>query len=136
MDTDANKALVRRFVAEVFEGLRPEAVDELVADDFMSHTLNSSGDSKASLRATTERMATLLEGVHFTVEDVIAEGDRVAVRLTAGATARGEFMGLPAAGKSYEVGEIHIFRISGGKFAEHWHQYDAAGIMRQLSGGD
>jgi len=63
---------------------------------------------------------------------MIAEGDRVAVRLTTGATQVGEFMGMPPSGKRYEIEEIHIFRLRGGKVVEHWHQFDQMGMMRQL----
>ncbi len=132
MDENANKALVRRFVEQVFEKLQPTAVDELVADDFISHTFPASDDGKAYLRQATERMAKALTDIRFVIEDIIAEGDRVAVRLTASATVVGEFEGMAAAGKSYEIGEVHIFRIRDGKIVEHWHQYDAAGMMRQL----
>jgi steroid delta-isomerase-like uncharacterized protein len=132
MDTEANKALVRRFVQQVFEELRPDAVDELVADDFVSHTYPANKDGKAYLREATERMAKALTNIRFVVDDMVAEEDRVAVRLTASATATGDFMGLPAAGKSYQIGEIHIFGLRDGKIVEHWHQYDAAGMMRQL----
>jgi steroid delta-isomerase-like uncharacterized protein len=134
MDTDANKAVVRRFVQEVFEKLRPDAVDELVADDFISHTFPATNDGKAYLRQATERMAKVLSDIRFVIEDMIGEGDRVAVRLTASATLVGEFEGMAAAGKSYEIGEIHIFRIRDGLIVEHWHQYDAAGMKRQLGG--
>jgi len=68
----------------------------------------------------------------FTVEDVIAEGGRVAVRVTAQATQVGPFMGLPPSGKSYSISEIHIFRVRDGKVTEHWHQYDQLGMMLQL----
>lgn len=135
MDIEANKQLVRHFVADVFQARRAEAVDELVADAFVSHTWGPAGSDKADrayLRQATERMAQALTDVSFDIEDVVAEADRVAVRLTASATAVGDFMGQPAAGRSYTIGEIHIFRIAGGKIVEHWHQYDAAGMMRQL----
>ncbi len=132
VDPEANKALVRRFVQEVFEELRPDAVDGLVADDFVSHTWPSTDDSRAYLRQATERMAKALTNIRFVIEDMVADGDRVAVRLTASATPAGDFMGLPAKGKTYTIGEIHIFRVRGGKIAEHWHQYDAAGMIRQL----
>ena len=58
----------------------------------------------------------------------------MAVRLTASARQVGELMGMPASGRSYEIEEIHIFRIRDGKIAEHWHQFDSAGMMKQLSG--
>lgn len=133
MNEEHNKALVRRFVQEVFEQLQVSAVDELVADDFVSHTWPSpTGDGKADLKAAQERVASALSDIAFSIDDVIAEGDRVAVRLTASATQTGEFMKLPPTGKRYTISEIHIFRVSNGQIAEHWHQLDAMGMMSQL----
>jgi steroid delta-isomerase-like uncharacterized protein len=132
MSTDANKGLVRRLVDEIFVQGRPEAVDELIAPDFVSHTWGINDDSRAQLKAVTERVHAGLRDVEFEIEDLVAEDDRVAVRLAARATVIGEFMGVRANGKRYEIGEIHIFRIRDGQVAEHWHQHDRLGMMQQL----
>jgi steroid delta-isomerase-like uncharacterized protein len=127
-----NKALVRRFIDEIFVAGRTEAVDELLADDFVGHTWPSTGDPKADLKAAIGRTSKGLSDPRFVVEDMIGEGDEVAVRLTAEATQTGELMGMPASGKRYSIGEIHIFRVRDGKVAEHWHQFDQMTMMRQL----
>ena len=132
MSTDENKRLVKRFVDEVFGQGRLDSIDELVAPDFVSHTFRFTDDGRTKLRAATERVHASLTDVDFAVEDLIAEEDRVAVLLTAGATVVDEFMGVPAAGKSYSIGEIHWFRIVDGRIVEHWHQHDALGLMKQL----
>jgi len=124
---------VRRFVDEIFVQGRPEAVDELLADDFVPHTWPFSGDGKADLKAAIERVSKGLSDPVFTIEDIIAEDDRVAVRLTAGARQTGVFMSMPPSDRSYSIGEIHIFRIHEGKVIEHWHQFDGMGMMRQLA---
>ena len=130
MTTDNNKALVRRFISEIFEQGRVESVDELCAEDFIGHTW---GDmDRDGLKLTTGRVAKTLADVHFTVEDEIAEGDRVAVRITASARQVGEIGGQPGTGRSYTIGEIHIFRFRDGKVIEHWHQYDQLGRAKQL----
>ena len=125
-----NKALVRRFITEIFEQGRPEAVDELCADDFIGHTWGNA--DKEGLKAAMARVAQGLADARFTIEDEIGEGDLVAVRLTASARHVGDFMGMPASGRSYEIGEIHIFRVRDGKVSEHWHQFDSASLMKQL----
>ena len=132
MSLDDNKALVRRFIDEIFVQGRTEAVDELLADDFVAHTWPSTGDPKADLKGAIARTSKALANPRFTVDDMIAEGDRVAVRLTAQATHVGEFMRMPPSGKTYSISEIHIFRVRGGKFIEHWHQFDQMGMMTQL----
>ena len=129
---DANKALVRRFIEEVFVQGRPESVEQLVTPHFVSHTWGMTEDGQAKLRATTERMRGALTDIAFDVEDMLAEGDRVAVRLTASGTPTGDFMGVPAAGKTYRIGEMHWFRLARGRIVEHWHQHDRLGMMQQL----
>jgi steroid delta-isomerase-like uncharacterized protein len=129
---DENKAIVRRFVDEIFVQGRRETIDELLADDFVPHTWPSTGHPKDDLKNATERAHGALTNPRFTIDDMIAEGDRVAVRLTTGATQTGSFMGMPPTGKSYEISEIHIFRLRDGKVIEHWHQFDQMGMMKQL----
>ena len=132
MSLDDNKALVRRFIDEIFVQGRSEAVDELLADDFVGHTWPSTGHPKDDLKAAIGRTSKALASPRFTIDDMIAEGDRVAVRLTAQATQVGEFMRMPPSGKTYSIGEIHIFRVNAGKVTEHWHQFDQMGMMTQL----
>jgi steroid delta-isomerase-like uncharacterized protein len=133
MTTNENKALVRRFISEIFEQGRVEAVDELCAEDFIGHTWGEI--DREGLKQTTGRVSKSLADVHFTVEDEIAEGDRVAVRVTASARQVGEIAGQPGTGRSYTIGEIHIFRFRDGKVTEHWHQYDQTGRTKQLGLG-
>ena len=131
MSTEQNKALVRRFITEVFEQGRDEAVDELCADDFIGHTWGEV--DRDGLKAAMDRVGKALADAHFAIDDMIAEDDRVAVRVTASARQVGEFMGLPATGRSYEIGEIHIFRLRDGKVTEHWHQYNPGALLKQLN---
>jgi steroid delta-isomerase-like uncharacterized protein len=132
LTTEANKSLVRQFIDEIFLQGRLDAVDELLIDDFTPHTWGNVEPGKESMKAAIERVSHGLSDAAMAIEDVIAEGDRVAVRLTSSAVQTGEFMGLPPSGKAYTIGEIHIFRVDDGKVAEHWHQADFMGMMRQL----
>ena len=131
-EIESNKETVRQFVKRVFVDLDPDAVDVLVADDFVSHSWPSKGNAKESLKAVTGGMGKVLDQISFAIDDLIAEEDRVAARLTAGGRQIGEFMGLPPSNHSYEIGEIHIFRLRDGRIVEHWHQLDAMGLMKQL----
>ncbi|PYP40007.1 MAG: hypothetical protein DMD48_04810 [Gemmatimonadetes bacterium] len=70
--------------------------------------------------------------VQITLEDLIAEDDKVVLSWTARATHRGEFMGTPATNKQVTVAGIDIYRYAGGKRAETWRQWDTLGLMRQL----
>jgi steroid delta-isomerase-like uncharacterized protein len=129
---EQNKSLVSRFIDEVFLKGDFGAVDELLADDFVPHTWGKVEGGKDELKAAIERVSAGLSEPSMTIDDMIAEDDRVAVRLTSHATQTGEFMGMPPSGKSYTIDEIHIFRLRDGKIAEHWHQADFMGMMRQL----
>ena len=129
---ERNKDIVRRFVAEIFVAGRPEAVDELVAEDFVPHSWPTTGDGRGDLKRAIERVGDGLADPEFTVEDLIAEGDRVAARLTTSATHVGEFMGMPATNKRYTIEEIHIFRLRDGQVVEHWHQFNPLALMQQL----
>jgi predicted ester cyclase len=110
MTTQENKAVVRRFVTSVFEQLNADAIDELVAPDFVSHTWGFKGDPRESLKQVTQRMGDSLSDIAFVIADLIAEDDKVAARLTSSAAQTGEFHGMPPSGKRYSIGEIHIFR--------------------------
>jgi steroid delta-isomerase-like uncharacterized protein len=132
MSTQTNEALVRRFIDEIFLGQRLDAVNELVTDDFTAHTWGPMPMGRDGLKAAITRVSAGLSGAAMTIDDLIAEDDRVVVRLTSSATQTGPFMGIPPTGKRYEIGEIHIFRVRDGRVAEHWHQADFLGMLRQL----
>ena len=132
MTTSDPKAIVRRFIDEVFLHGRFDSVDELVTEDFTPHNWGPTPPGRDGLKQTIERVSAGLSDTSMTIEDVIAEGDRVAVRLTSSATQSGPFMGLPPSGKRYEIEEIHWFRLRDGQITEHWHQADFLGMLRQL----
>jgi steroid delta-isomerase-like uncharacterized protein len=127
-----NKRIVRRFIEEIFLKRDFGAVDELLTEDFTAHTWGPMPPGRDGLKEAITRVSAGISDARMTVEDVIAEGDRVAVRLTSSAVHDGEFMGMPPSGKRYEIGEIHIFRLRDGRVSEHWHQADFLGMMRQL----
>jgi steroid delta-isomerase-like uncharacterized protein len=129
---EENKRIVRRFIDEIFLRRDFAAVDELLTDDFTAHTWGPMPPGRDGLKEAITRVSAGISDARMTVEDVIAEGDRVAVRLTSSAVHSGEFMGMAPSGKRYEIGEIHIFRLRDGRVAEHWHQADFLGMMRQL----
>jgi steroid delta-isomerase-like uncharacterized protein len=130
--TEQNKDVARRFIDEVFVRQDPDAVDELAAADFTPHTWGPTPPGRAALREAMQRAGRGVSDPQFTIEDMIAEGDKVAVRLTSSATHSGTFMSKPATGRRYTIQEIHIFRIRDSQVTEHWHEFDKAGLMQQL----
>lgn len=132
MGTDEYKVFVRRFIEEVFVKGNVDAVDKLVTHDFVPHSWPSVAPGADSLKQAVKRVSAALSGVSMKIEDMIAQDDKVAVRLTAHATHQGDFMGLPATGKAYTISETHIFHMRDGKIAEHWRDADMLGLMQQL----
>ena len=132
MSIQANKAIARRFIEDIFVRQDPDAVEELVSEDFTPHDWGQAVNGRAAVLGAIERASAGLSEVVMRIEDMLAEDDRVAVRLTSSATQTGEFMGLPPSGHRYEIPEIHILRIRDGQVTEHWHQLDLLGMRRQL----
>ena len=129
---ETEKALVRRFIDEIFVAGDPATVDELIAPHAVFHTYPFGDDPRSGMRAAMERISTALSDVVFTVHELIAEGDLVCARLTTSATQTGPFMGMPATGRHYEIEELHLFRVRDGQVVEHWHHFDQMGLMQQL----
>lgn len=134
MSTEQNKELVRRLVDEIFNRGHVGAADELMAPDFVEHEELPPG--VPSGREGVKQMALMLRGAfpdfRATIEDMVAEGDRVVLRMTWTGTHQGKFMGIPPTGRSVSFGVIDIIRITEGKFVEHWGQMDNMALMHQL----
>ena len=133
-DLEANKGVALRFIEGVFIDQDPKAVDELAADDFAAHTFGDLPPGREPLKQAMRRAGEGVSDARFEIHDVIAERDRVAVRLTTHARHTGTFMGVEPSGNEYSIDEIHIFRVADGKVLEHWHEFDKAGLMQQLQG--
>jgi steroid delta-isomerase-like uncharacterized protein len=132
MGTTENKEVVRRLYEDVYNKRDLSALDELAAPEYVEHDpLPGQG---AGLEGLRDRATALIDGLDpmFTIEDVIAEDDRVAVRWTNAGTNVGDFLGIPATGRSFSVPGIDIYRLEDGKLAEHWHVIDMYGQLIQL----
>ena len=128
-----NKALVERLITELFSRGNLNVVDELVAQDVIENDpLPGQEPGAAGLKALAEMFRNAFPDTNVTIEDVIAEGDKVVARVTTTGTHKGDFMGIPATGRPVTVKEIHIVRIVNGKMVEHWGLVDDLGMMQQL----
>jgi steroid delta-isomerase-like uncharacterized protein len=134
MSAEDNKAIVRRFVEEVWNKGNLGIIDEMFSPDWVEHDpdrpeeLRGLGDAKRRV----EEVRNAFPDLHVTLEDLIAEGDKVVSRWTARGTHQGELLGIPPTGRQVEFTGMRIQRISGGKLVETWHQPDTLGMMRQL----
>jgi predicted ester cyclase len=135
MSTDDNKVLIKRYFAAIDKACArgdADLVDEFLAPDFVEHNpfpgLPPTRDHwKQAFRAFVAGAP----GYHV-VEDHVAEGDKVAGRVTAYGKHEGELFGIPRTGKDIRVSGIAIWRIEDGKIVEHWHETDQLGLMQQL----
>ena len=132
MSTEANKAVVRRYIEE-WNKQNPAGVEELVAPNYVWHGPAGFGDMDlAAMKQAMPAFFTAFPDLHWTVEDLIAEGDKVVHRFTMRATHKGEIMGIPPSGKVVTVTGIYISRFAGGKFVEDWRAVDDLGLLQQL----
>jgi steroid delta-isomerase-like uncharacterized protein len=135
MSAEENKALVRREMEELFNHTgNLDAVDEIIAPDYVSYE-PTSGETRG-IEGARQFAATYREAfpdLENTIEDMVAEGDKVVVRFRARGTHRGETEAFgPATGKRMEITGITIKRVSDGKIVEAWTNFDALGMMHQL----
>lgn len=134
MTTERNKATVRRYFEEVCNGRRFDVADEIFAADFGSNSPHQHGLSgpERAIHAF-QRMLTAFPDIRFSVEELIAEGDNVVVRVTWRGTHQGEFMGIAPTGRPVEVSGVECARFSGDQIvAEGWHYLDHPGLLHQL----
>ncbi len=123
MSEAENKALAYRYVEEVFNQGNLAVIDELIDPAFVEH--NPFPGQKPGIEGEKEAVAmarAAFPDLHTTIEDIIAEDDKMVIRLAARGTQRGEFMGNPATGGEVNTTEIHILRIANGKAVEHWSE--------------
>ncbi len=133
MSTEENKAVIRRLVEEVYNAGNLDAVDELVAPDVFNHpAVAEHRHGIDSFKHVMEWVRDISPDVHYEIDDIIAEGDKVAVRMTQSGTHTGPIRGIPPTGKSFSVDYVHWFRLAGGKVAELWAVRDDLGRLKQL----
>jgi steroid delta-isomerase-like uncharacterized protein len=133
--SEANKHIVLRFDEEVWEKRNLDVLDELVAEDFVYHNPSlpvPDIPGRTAFKALLTGLLKAFPDLRTAADDVIAEGDRVVGRVTFSGTHKGDFMGVPATGKSVTWSAIVILRIADGKICEEWINADLLGLMRQL----
>ena len=120
MSTEENKALVRRFVDEVQSAGNTDAIDEICSPEFVNHSAPPGAPSnREGVKQLTAMFRQAFPDSYFTIEDMMAERDKVATRKTFHGTHQGEFMGIPPTGQQVSMGLIDIVRIADGRVVEH-----------------
>src|SRR5918995_1060567 len=136
MSTEENKALVRREIGELFNRTGDlDVAEEVYAPDFVGHdsTLSEDLHGVEAAKQFAASFRSAFPDLTCTIEDQIAEGDKVATRWRAIGTHNGETEELgPPTGNRMKITGVSIERISEGKVVESWDNYDAMGMMQQL----
>ena len=126
MSLEANKTLVRRWI-DAYNTHNLDSFDEYIAPDYVDHTNKV---DKEGLRQLFVMGFTGFPDWHETIEDIIAEGDKVWIRISYIGTHTGEFMGVAPTGKKITTTAVDIYRIVNGKLAEYWNVTDKLGLYK------
>ena len=132
-EEEKNKAVFRRTFEELFNQGNFAIADEVIAPDFLNHEAPPGKNrGPESIRQLVIMLRTAFPNLHCTIEEVVAEGDTVAGRVTMNGTHHGPFMGIPPTGHSFQQVQMHFMRFRDGKVIEHRAVRDDLGLMRQL----
>jgi steroid delta-isomerase-like uncharacterized protein len=131
---EANKAVVRRYLEEVWNQGHLAAIDELVAPTFVLHDNPYPDDAPgpAGVRSAYAQQSASFPDQHYAIEDIFAEGDKVAVRATYSFTHRVAVAGVSPTGQRIAVRDINLYRVVDRQIVEQWWAYDVDGMIRQL----
>ena len=128
--SEQNKAIIRRWIEEL-DKHNFEIMDEVLSPDVIFHFTGTTMGLEGQKQLVLDTYAALPD-FHHEIEDLVAEGDRVAARMTDTATHTNEFMGVPPTGRKIAFGAISIFRFVGAKIVEGWEEINMMGVMQQL----
>jgi len=132
MSAEQNKMMIQRWVEMAWNNGNLAIADEVYSADYVVHDPSGPIQGTEALKQFVATFRTAYPDIHTTIEDMIAEGNKVVWRYTVRGTHRGEFMGIAPTGKSITLTGILISRFVGEKVVEDWNNYDALGMMQQL----
>lgn len=137
MSTRENKELVRQTIKE-WNAVNGDVAkmrslfDKYYAPDFIYHDVSTGDTNREQTIQDMAKYLTAFPDVSYSIDDILAEGDKTAVRCTLRATHKGTFRGITATGKRIVVEQVEIHKIAGGKIVEAWGFSDSQGMMTQL----
>ena len=133
MSAEENKAVIRRLIEEVYNAGNLDVVDRLVAPEVFNHpAVAEHQHGTDGFKHVIEWVRDIGPDTHYDVDDIISEGDKVAVRMTVSGTHTGTLRGIPPTGKRFSVDYVHWFRLAEGKVAELWAVRDDLSRLEQL----
>ena len=127
------KEMAQRWYSEVMSEGKTEVIDQLCSPEWLDHDpLPGTTADLAGLKDFVAQIRAAFPDLQVTADEMIGEGDRLAVRSTLRGTHQGDFMGIPATGKRVEVSNYDFVRFENDQAAEHWGVIDSAVLMEQL----
>ena len=133
MSTEENKAQFLRTYEELFNKGNLAVADELVTPDFLNTDAPPGMDrGPESMRSIVTMLRAAFPDLHYTIDEMVSEGDTVMGRVTMSGTHRGPFQGMPPTGRSFQQDQMHLVRFRDGQAIEHRAVRDDLGMMRQL----
>jgi steroid delta-isomerase-like uncharacterized protein len=132
--TDRNKQIARRLIEEAWSKGNLAILDELLSPTFTDHdpVTPDMGTGPNAVRKAIELYRAAFPDLSFTVEETLAEGDKVALRFTSRGTHKGELFGIRPTNRTVTVAGQIIAKLTNGKIVENWANWDALGMLRQL----
>lgn len=131
---ETNKAAARRVLEEVFPANDQTTLHELLDETFLNHEAPpGTPPGLGSVTMFMDLLATAFSDQHWTIDQIVAEGDLVAMHCIHSGRHTGTYFGLPATGRQFAYPQMHLIRMRDGKGVEHWAVRDDAGLMRQLT---
>ena len=129
---EQNKEIAHRFIEEVWNQGKLDALDDIVSNDIVIHVAGRDIKGIENFKKFILGYRNAFPDIKFTIEEQIAQGDKVAERYTIRSTHQGELQGIPPTGKQVKIASIDITRFLDGKIVERWGEFDSIGMMMQL----
>lgn len=135
---EENKKIIKRYLLEIINGRKLELLGEVFPEKFVRHDLNDSTDTWMTVADQHKRLSDLFRAfpdLKYTIGDIIAEGDKVVVRVQWQGTQKDTFMKTESTGKHiHYLSEIVFYRLEKGKIVERWTQLDLHSLFRKMKG--
>ena len=130
--SEQNKSLMRRIVEELWNQKKPALIDQFYADKYVGHTPDGQLQGHAGARQHYNTYVTAFPDCQVSIDDMVAEGDKVAIRFTATGTHRGELAGIAPSGKKMNVSGNLTVRITDGMVVEDYNVWDTLKLAQQI----
>ncbi|MGD8766107.1 MAG: ester cyclase [Desulfobacteraceae bacterium] len=132
MSTEINKTIIHRLILEVWSQGDMALLAEIVAPDFLDHTTTGDVSGSENFKNLVVAFRTAFPDIKLSINDMIAEGDKVMARWAALGTHKGEFLGNAASDNHISITGVHIYRLTNEKLVERWGNWDQLGLMQQI----